>query len=116
MRSIDREPGAAVHDDRAAINGRFARSSIGSDAIDPDRFDEKIFPNRGYDLLTRDSRHAIDSADMIARIFDCDHPNRCPTHFDLLFDSKGQRSPFFFLSSQTQNVVRSAATSCNSPR
>jgi len=84
--------------------------------IDPDRFDEKKISNHGCDLLTRDDRHAIDSADMVARIFDCDHPNRCPTQFDPLLDSKGKRSPFFFFSSQTQSVAQSAVTSCNSLR
>ena len=85
-------------------------------AINSDRFDEKLFSNCDCDLLTRDDRHVIDSADMVARIFDSDHPNRCPTQLDPLFEAKGKRSPFFFLSSQTQSVVQSAVTSCNSLR
>ena len=84
--------------------------------IDPDRSREKFFSNRAFDLLTRDDRHAIDSADMVARIFFCDHPNRCPTQFDPLLESKGKRSPFIFFSIQTQSVVQSAVTSCNSLR
>ncbi len=84
--------------------------------FDPDRFSENFFSNRGCDLLTRDDRHVIDSFDMVARIFDCDHPNRCPTQFDPLLDSKGKRSPFLFYSTQTQSVAQRAVMSCNSLR
>ena len=85
-------------------------------AINSDRFDEKLFSNYDCDLLTRDDRHVIDSADMVARIFASDHPDRCPTQFDPLLELKGKRSPSFFFSSQTQSVVQSAVTSCNSLR
>jgi len=121
--AIDREPESASRDDRDAIATHRDHHSINREsknasrddrqAIDPKRSIEKKFSNRGCDLLTRDDPHAIDSADMIARIFYCDHPNRCPTQFDLLFRAKGKRSPFIFHSSQTQSVDQSAVTSCN---
>jgi hypothetical protein len=114
---VDRETRCSMIDRRSIRAAMAVRSIVErSIVIDPGRFDKKKFSNRACDLLTREDRHAIDSADMVARIFDCDHPNRCPTQFDPLLDSKGKRSPFFFLSSQTQSVAESAVTSCNSLR
>lgn len=112
----DRNAIAAYCDDRTADRSSKDASRDDRNAIDRQRSMRNFFSNRLYDLLTRDDPHAIDSADMIARIFDCDHPNRCPTQFDLLFRAKGKRSPFIFLSSQTQSVDQSAVTSCNSLR
>ncbi len=112
---------------REASGSKIDRRSIGlatdtrsffmrSIVSDPDRSERNFFSHCRCDLLTRDDPHAIDSADMVARIVKHDHPNRCPTQFDPLFESKGKRSPFFFFSFQTQSAVLRAVTSCNSLR
>lgn len=117
-RSIERRaPRCAMIAARSTRASNADRSiAMRSIVIDPDRSDGIIFSNCDRDLLTRADRHAIDSADMVPRIFESDHPDRCPTQFDPLFELKGQRSPSFFFSSQTQSVVLSAVTSCNSLR
>ncbi len=90
----------------------FMRSMV----ADPDRSEKNFFSHCRCDLLTREDPHAIDSIDMVARIVKHDHPNRCPTQFDPLFESKGKRSPFFFFSFQTQGAVLRAVTLCSSLR
>ncbi len=115
LRSIASRGARASKIDRRSIGlatdtrSIFMRSMVS----DPDGSERNFFSHCRCDLLTRDDPHAIDSVDMVARIVKHDHPNRCPTQFDPLFESKGKRSPFFFFSFQTQSAVLRAITSCN---
>ena len=118
LRSIVSREASASKIDRRSIGlatdtrSIFTRSMV----ADRDRSEENFFSHCRCNLLTRDDPHAIDSIDMVARIVMHDHPNRCPTQFDPLFESKGKRSPFFFFSFQTRSAVLRAVTLCNSLR